>query len=86
MDPPACGGRRRVEIDGRSAPVRSVCAESVCIETEFPVVLGEFACTENGAWYGQVQSHNGRIARILPLDLPEKIRPGELLSASRRAP
>lgn len=45
-------------------------------------MLGEFACTENGAWYGQVQSHNGRIARILPLDLPEKIRPGELLRLS----
>lgn len=45
-------------------------------------MLGEFACTEDNLWYGQVQSHNGRNVRILPLDLPEKIRPGELLRLS----
>lgn len=45
-------------------------------------MLGEFACTEDNSWYGQVQSHDGRTVRILPLDLPEKIRPGELLRLS----
>lgn len=45
-------------------------------------MLGEFACTEDNSWYGQVQSHNGRAVRILPLDLPEKIRPGEVLHLS----
>ncbi len=73
-------------MDGRSAPVRSICMESVEVEADFPVALGELVRSRDGGWYGQAQSHDGGIARILPLDSPEKLKTGAALDFTGETP
>lgn len=63
-------------MDKRIASVQSICAESVTIEADFGVAVGELAISEDGQWFGVVQSHKRDTVRLLPLELPKFLKSG----------
>jgi hypothetical protein len=64
----------------RTACVQALTAETVTVEADFSVTLGEFVSSAEGSWYGQVRSHNGSQVTVLSLDPTEKIHIGDELT------
>lgn len=71
-------------MSGHSAPVQEIRFESITVEADFPVTLGELVRTEDGRWYGLVQSQSRSAVRVLPLDPPEELSAGTQLTFTGR--